>query len=77
MAESCGDRVQSVVTNYNHCHKHMLLTFSVSILCSDICPIHKRGYTETWLSLERSQPLTAPNYPVVRIDAMLRMRGEV
>ena len=45
-------------------------TFSVSILCSDICPIHEKGSTETWLSWERSQSLTAPNYSVVRIDAM-------
>ena len=45
-------------------------TFSVSILCSDICPIHERGSTETWLSWERSQSLTAPNCSVVRIDAM-------
>ena len=45
-------------------------TFSVSILCSDICPIHEKGSTETWLSWERSQSLTAPNCSVVRIDAM-------
>ena len=75
MAESCGDRVQSVVTNCNHCHKHILLT-SVSILSSEICLIHERGSTKTWLSLERSQPLTAPNCPVVRREARLHMRGE-
>ena len=75
VAESCGDRVQSVVTNYNHCHKHILLT-SVSIFSSEICLIHERGSTKTWLSLERSQPLTAPNCPVARREARLHVRGE-
>ena len=54
-----------------------LITLSVSIPLRGICPTQEgRVSMETRPAWEKSQSLIIENFPVLRVEVMLRMSGE-